>query len=238
MSFSPVPATCLSPEHRARLRRYPARSLVALAAAAGCIALPSVAQAAAKPTPPKPISAQVCSRVSPSAVSGIVGFTVPAPTENTFSYTIDPKLNLTETSTSCTFLVAGSASDPFGSKNVSLTSEVFNHPVTLALLKQAEAAEQEKFASREKARHFKVHSQSYTGLGVTAIYYTITASFNIPGLPKGATLPKGFSLPKGFGFAYSGIATLNGTQSYSAAVNNTTIAQSSLATLVGLAMKL
>jgi hypothetical protein len=45
-------------------------------------------------------------------------------------------------------------------------------------------------------------------------------------------------LPKGFGFAYSGIATLNSTQSYSAAVNNTTIAPSKLAALVSLAMKL
>ena len=237
MSFSPVPATCLSPEHRARLRRYPARSLVTLAAAAGCIALPSVAQAAVRSTSIKAVS-DLCSRVSPSAVSSIVGFTVPAPTENTFSYPIDPKLNLTETSTSCTFLVAGSATAPFGSKNVSLTSEVFNHPVTLAILKQAEAAEQEKYASQEKASHFKVHYQNYTGLGVTAVYYTITASFNIPGLPKGTTLPKGFSLPKGFGFAYSGIATLNSTQSYSAAVNNTTIAPSKLAALVSLAMKL
>jgi hypothetical protein len=208
-----------------------------LAAAAGCIALPSVAQAAAKPTTPKPIS-DLCSRVSPSAVSSIVGFTVPAGTANTFSFTIDPKLNLKETSTSCTFLVAGTATDPFGSKNVSLTSEVFNQPVTLAILKQAEAAEQEKYAAQEKASHFKVNYQNYSGLGVTAVYYTITASFNIPGLPKGTTLPKGFSLPKGFGFAFSGIATLNKTQSYSAGVNNTTIAQSKLAALVGLAMKL
>jgi hypothetical protein len=213
------------------------RSLVALAAAAGCVALPSVAQAAAKPGPPKPIS-DLCTKVSPSAVSSIVGFTVPAGTANSFSYTIDPKLGLKETSMSCTFSVPGTAADPFGSKNVSLTSEVFNQPVTVALLKQVEAAEQEKYAAQEKASHFKVSYQNYTGLGVTAIYYTITASFNIPGLPKGTTLPKGFSLPKGFGFAYSGIATLNGTQSYSAAVNNTTIAQSSLATLVGLAMKL
>lgn len=186
---------------------------------------------------PKPVS-DLCSRVSPSAVSSIVGFTVPAGTANTFSYTVDPKLNLKETSMSCTFDVVGTAANPFGSKNVTLTSGVFNQPVTLALLKQAEAAEQEKYAAQEKASHFKVSYQNYTGLGVTAIYYTITASFNIPGLPKGATLPKGFSLPKGFGIAFSGIATLNKTQSYSAAINNTTLAPSKLAALISLAMKL
>jgi hypothetical protein len=209
--------------------------LVALAAAAGCATLPSAAQAAAKPTVPKVVSGP-CNKVSPSAVSSIVGFTVPAGTEDSLSYTIDPKLNLTETSTSCTFLVAGSATDPFGSKNVSLSAAVFNRPVTLALLKQVEATEEEKYASEEKASHFKVTYHNYSGLGVTAIYYTITASFNIPGLPKGVTLPKGLNFPKGF--AYSGIATLNNTQSYAASVNNTTIAPSKLAALVSLAMKL
>jgi hypothetical protein len=39
-------------------------------------------------------------------------------------------------------------------------------------------------------------------------------------------------------FADSGIATLNGKQSYSASVNNDTIAPSKLAALVKLAMKL
>jgi len=91
--------------------------------------------------------------------------------------------------------VAGSATDPFGSKNVSLTSEVFNHPVTLAILKQAEAAEQEKYASQEKASHFKVHYQNYTGLGNCRLLHD-HGVVQHPGPPKGTTLPKGFSLPK------------------------------------------
>ncbi len=57
-------------------------------------------------------------------------------------------------------------------------------------------------------------------------------------MPTGVTLPKGMTLPKGLNIAYSGIATLNGKQSYSASVNNDTLAQSKLAALVSLAMKL
>jgi len=108
--------------------------------------------------------------------------------------------------------------------------------VTLAILKQAEAAEQEKYASQEKASHFKVTTRT-TRARVTAVYYTITASFNIPGLPKGTTLPKGFSLPK----ASASLIRHRHAEQYPellAAVNNTTIAPSKLAALVSLAMKL
>ena len=238
MSSSAASATSLSPQPRGRLRRYPARSLVALAAAAGCTALPGIAQAATAPKVPLPVSTTACNKISRSAVSSIVGFTVPAPTGETITTTIDAALKLSATATTCSYIVAGSLSNPFGSKTVNLSSEVFNKTVTLDTLKAAEEAEQEKIAKAQKIDNFKVTSSSYSGLGVTAIYFTVTASIHIPGLPTGVTLPKGMTLPKGLNFAYSGIATLNGRQSYDASVNNDTIAQSKLAALVSLAMKL
>jgi hypothetical protein len=236
MSFCPVPASCLSPDPRARLGRYPAKSLVALAAAVGCVALPSAAQAA---TPSRVVPAiPVCSKVSASEVSSIVGYTVPAPTEYTNTYVVDKKLNISATSTSCGFTVAATLDNPLASKTVYLDSEVFNKAVSEATLKAAETSEQEKVAREEKINHFKVSFSDYSGLGVTAVYYKITASLNIPGIPVGVTLPKGMTLPKVFAFAYSGIATLQGKQSYAASVNNGTISQSKLAALVRLAMKL
>ena len=204
--------------------------------------MPGAAQAApllhaGRPAAVSFSTSSICNKVSPSAVSRIVGYTVPAPTEYTSTYVVDKALNLSATSTDCGFTVTGSITSPFSTKTVYLDSEVFTKSVTLATLKKVEAAEQEKVASQEKASHFKVSYSDYSGLGVTAVYYKITATI---GLPTGVTLPKGVSLPKGFSlsFAYSGIATLEGKQSYAASVNNGTIPESKLAALVGLAMKL
>jgi hypothetical protein len=171
--------------------------------------------------------------VSASSVSSIVGYTVPAPTSATDSYEVDKALNISATATDCSYDVLPSAADPLGSKVVSLSYEVFNKPVTEALLKAAEASQQAKLASEEKAAHFKVKYSSYSGLGVTAIFFTMTAQFNF-GLPKGVPLPKGMSST----FALEGIATLNGTISFGAAVNNVTLPESKLASLVRLAMKI
>ena len=142
MSSSPASATPLSSEHRGRLRRYPTRSLVALAAAAGCTALPGVAQAATAPKVPLPVMTTACNKISRAAVSGIVGYPVPVPTGETITSTVDQALNLTATATSCTYLVPGSATNHFGSKTINLGAETFNKTVTLATLKAAEEAEQ------------------------------------------------------------------------------------------------
>jgi hypothetical protein len=206
-----------------------------VAAAAACIALPSAAQAATPSRDAAAAAGSICSKVSSSAVSSIVGFTVPAPTEITSTYVVDKALNISATSMNCGFTVAATSANPFASKTVYLDSEVFSKPVTEATLKALEATEQEKVAAAEKAADFKVSYSDYSGLGVTAIYYKITANI---ALPKGVTLPKGFTLPKGLGFAFSGIATLQGKQSYAAAVNNDTISESKLAALARLAMKL
>jgi hypothetical protein len=212
-----------------------ARTIFAVATAVGCAALPSAAQAATTPRAVVIGASHICLRVSPAAVSAIVGYTVPAPTSDTGSSVIDQALNLSETYASCIFEVAGTAATPFASKSVDLDSYVFSKSVTVATLKAVAAADQEKALRKSKVNNFKVTYSNYPGLGVTAIYYTLTASF---GLPKGVTLPKGFTLPKSLGFAYSGIATLDGTKSFAASVNNDTIAQSKLAALVKLAMKL
>jgi hypothetical protein len=47
--------------------------------------------------------------------------------------------------------------------------------MTEALLKEAEAAAQANEPKAEKATHFKAKYSSYSGLGVTAIYFTITS---------------------------------------------------------------
>ena len=124
------------------------------------------------------------------------------------------------------------AADPYAAKVLSLSYEVFNKPVTMALLKEAEAAAEAKESAAEKATHFKSTYSSYSGLGVTAIYFTVTSQMNC--MPKGVPLPKGMSTS----FDLEGIATLNGKISFGAAVNNLTLSKSKLADLVRLAMKI
>ena len=97
--------------------------------------------------------------------------------------------------------------------------------------KQAEEAAQAKESSAEKANHFKAKYTSYTGLGVTAIYFTITSQLS---MPKGVPVPKGMSTS----FDLEGIATINGKISFGAGVNNLTLPESKLADLVRLAMKI
>ena len=150
--------------------------------------------------------------MSASSVSGIVGYTVPAPTVATDSYPVDAALNISATATDCSFDTLPSAAD-HGAKVVSLSYEVFNKPVTEAILKQAEEAAQAKESSAEKANHFKAKYTSYTGLGVTTMYFTITSQLS---MPKGVPVPKGMSTS----FDLEGIATINGKISFGAGVNN------------------
>lgn len=229
----PLPARSLRflADHSARFRRYPARSLLAaLAATAGCIALPGVAQAAGRSTPDATTLTSICTKVSPSSVSSIVGYTVPAGRQNVNTFVVDKSIGFSATATSCLFSVLPSAAN-FTPKMVILNYEVFTKSVTLTTLKTIAENEQKQIASEEKANNFKVTWSTYSGLGVTAIYYKWTASFH---LPPGVPLPKGMSTS----MAYEGIAALEGTKAYEAAVNNLTLAQSKLAGLVRLTMKL
>jgi hypothetical protein len=234
MSPLSAPAPHLPRDPRARLSRYSARSLFALAAASSCVALSGSAVAAASAVHPNKVSvtpSKTCGGVSTSAVSAIAGYTVPAPTAATESYTVDKTLDISATATDCSFETMPTAADPYAVKVLSLSYEVFNKPVTMALLKEAEAAEQAKESAAEKATHFKSTYASYSGLGVTAIYFTVTSQMS---MPKGVPLPKGMSTS----FDLEGIATLNGKISFGAAVNNLTLSKSKLADLVRLAMKI
>jgi hypothetical protein len=172
--------------------------------------------------------------VSTSSVSAIVGYTVPSPVLNSTSFVVSKALNLTSTVTDCTYEVMPGLASPTSSKSIVLSYQVFNKRVTVAELEEAATAEEEAHAAQEKAMHFKVSYSSYPGLGVTAVYYKLQMSMGGISLPAGVTLPKGISL----GITYQGIATLSGNKSYAADVNNDTLSQSSLASLVRLAMKL
>jgi hypothetical protein len=232
MSPISAPAPHISRTPRARLSRYSARSLFALAAASSCVALSGATMAAASTIHASAVTASAdCSKVSSAAVSSIVGYTVPAPTSATDSCEVDKALNILASATDCSYDTMPSAADPYGAKVVSLSYEVFNKPVTEAILKQAESAAEAKESAAEKATHFKAAYSSYSGLGVTAIYFKITSQLNFP---KGVPLPKGMSTT----FDLEGIATINGKISFGAAVNNATLSQSKLASLVRLAMKI
>jgi flagellar capping protein FliD len=216
--------------------RYSARSLFALAAASSCVALSGATIAAASTVQANKVAVTPpadCANVSAAAVSGIVGYKVPAPTSDTGSYPVDPALKISATATDCSYETMPTAADPSGAKVVSLSYEVFNKKVTEKILKEAEAAEQAKESKEEKAINFKAKYSSYSGLGVTAIYFTITSQLNL-GLPKGVPVPKGMNTS----FDLEGIATLNGENSFGAAVNNLTLPKSELADLVRLAMKI
>jgi hypothetical protein len=178
-------------------------------------------------------SADPCANVSASAVSAIVGYSAPAPTAPlSDTLVVDKALNLTATVTDCSFTSAITPTN-FSPKSVVLSYEVFNKPVSLALLKTIEASEQEKLAAQEKATDFTATEVPYSGLGVTAFYFTITAKLDL-GLPKGIPMPKGVPTS----LAYEGISTLQGTKSFGSAVNNTTLAKGKLADLTRLAMKI
>ncbi len=177
-------------------------------------------------------ASSICNKVSPSSVSSIVGYTVPAPTLTPSTFVVDKALGISATSTNSSFTVFPTTTSP-SSRVVVLGYEVFTKPVTEASLKAAAAAQNEKVVSEEKASHFKVSYSAYSGLGVTAIYYKWTAWPHIA-LPKGVTLPKSFST----NLAYEGIATLQGTKSYEAAVNNHTLSEAKLGELARLAVRL
>jgi len=234
MSPLSAPAWNLFRPSRPRPFRYSARPLFALAAASSCVALSGATVAAASTVQADKVAVTPSANcVSAPSVSGIVGYTVPAPTLATDSYPVDPALKISATATDCSYDTFPSAADPFGSKIVSLSYEVFNKPVTEKILKEAEAAEQAKESKAEKATNFKAKYSSYSGLGVTAIYFTITSQLDL-GLPKGVPLPKGMNTS----FDLEGIATLKGKISFAAAVNNLTLPESKLADLVRLAMKI
>jgi hypothetical protein len=133
--------------------------------------MPSAAQAAAPAGHARQFQAtpdaasSICNKVSPSSVSSIVGYTVPAPTLTPSTSVVDKALGISATSTNCSFTVFPTTTSP-SSRVVVLGYEVFTKPVTEATLKAAAAAQNEKVVSEEKASHFKVSYSAYEGSGL------------------------------------------------------------------------
>ena len=122
----------------------------------------------------------------------------------------------TATSTACTYIVAGSITNPFGSKSVNLDYyEVFNKTVTLAAWRAAEEAEEEKVAKAPKGfDDFECHVLELLGGGMTAIYFTSPRPYTSRP-PHRRDLAQGYDLAQGHELRLLGIATLNGKQSFS-----------------------
>ena len=227
----------LSPENR--LRRHPARSVFAVAAAVGCIAIPSAAQAAAPTAHASQFRPSLSSvhftlcTVKASKVWSTVGIagTPPPPTVETYSNVIPGiKPRLTVTGTECSY------SAPQGSTVVNLSYDVYSRSVTVTTL---EAAMKSELAKGKLAiMGVSLSCQKYSPLpNAVSCKETIT-----PKLPPGITLPKG--LPKGVTLppslfakkVYTSVGTLNGSKAHSAEINNGTTDLSTLAKLIGLAM--
>jgi hypothetical protein len=172
----------------------------------------------------------ICKNVSTSSVSSIVGYTVPAFTQASISFVVDKAMGLSATATNCTSTLL-TLRNMFSSKVVSLGYETFSKPVTLSLLEEAMAQEQQKLAAQEKVRNFKISCAKYSGLGVTAVFCKWSMSLN---MPVTVTMPKGMSTK----LAYEGIGTVQGAKSYEAAVSNNTLPESKLGALARLAMRL
>lgn len=136
--------------------------LVGVAAASVLLAAPVVAQAASRS---RAASSSICSKVSASAVSSIVGYRVPAATAST----VDAKptaanFGISGVTTICTF--GAETSLAALKKDVSLTLEITSRALTPQEIKTQLA--------RLKSATLKITVASYTGLGVPGMYFTET----------------------------------------------------------------
>jgi hypothetical protein len=151
-------------------------------------------------------AASLCSRVSSASVSAIVGYSVPPAKAITEDMKATPQnFDASAVATTCTYGVFTSELNI--KKAVLLESDIESKTITAADLTAG-------FKSQEKTEHaigFKI--VPYSGLGVTAFYFTETAS----------------------GIYFQGLAGVAGTHVFSAAVYSKTISESKLAALAKLA---
>ena len=179
--------------------------MVLVVSAAALLGTTTTTEAATSASAP----ASVCSKVTAPAVSAIVGYTVPAPTQTVLH--VPANKNDYETSsveTSCTFGAEKSIAEV--SKAVTLDIAVSAKPFT----------EAEILASTKKAQqisHDTFKLVSYSGLGVPAYYLTETAG--------------GLHIQ-----VLSGV--VGGTHSFGAGVYSATLSIAKLAELAKLAEKL
>lgn len=175
--------------------------LLSTVVALGLVAVPTVAHASSR----QELSSSYCSKVSAASVSAIVGHSVPAGSYSTY------KAKATKTDheisgvvSSCTY-GAGTTLAALA-KDVVLDVEVTSRSLTGADLKYA----------LSQAAKLKIKFTPYSGLGMTAFYYTFTEE----------------------GINVQGMDAIAGTTSYSAGIYTKTPAISKLAALVKLTEKL
>jgi hypothetical protein len=165
-------------------------------------AAPGVAQASSSPR--LSAAAVFCHKVSAASVSAIVGFSVPAATVSVNN--LKPTKENDEISamvTSCTY---GAGTSVAGlAKTVGLVYEVTSKPVTEADLKKGIS----------QAQTLKMSFVPYSGLGLSAFYYTFTVG----------------------GIFTQGMTGLSGKKEYGAFVYTKAVSTSKLAALVRLAEK-
>jgi hypothetical protein len=175
--------------------------LLGAAVALGLVAVPAVAQASSRTE----LVSSYCNQVSAASVSAIVGHSVPA--GSLFTDKIKPTKANHEISAvvwSCTYGAATSVAAL--AKDVVLSLEVTSKPLTGAELQY----------SLSQAEKLKMKFTPYSGLGMTAFYYTFTET----------------------GITLQGMVAISGTNNYSAGIYTKTPAVSKLAALVKVAEKL
>jgi hypothetical protein len=183
--------------HSSRRRALLLGTVVAL----GLVAVPAVAQASLRQAP----ASSFCSKVSAASVSAIVGHSVPAGSFSTY------KGKATKTNDEISSVVSSCSYGAVTSiallaKVVVLSVDVTSRPLTGADLEYA----------LSQAQKLKIKFTPYSGLGMTAFYYTFTTG----------------------GIPIQGMDAISGTTSYSAGIYTKTPAMSTLAALVKLAEKL
>lgn len=136
--------------------------LVGIVGVSGLVVAPAVAQAAARP-----LSSSICSKVSAASVSSIIGYKVPA--GSAYTINIKPTAANFETSaveTTCTYGAQTSTAALL--KDVTLSMEVLSKPLTTSEIQQSIA--------KASSASYKIKFTSYSGLGVPAFYFSLTAA--------------------------------------------------------------
>ncbi len=155
--------TTTRPSRRAHAAYRCARASAALLgiAAAASLAAAPVAQASA----PKHPSEGICGKISTASVSAIVGYTLPAPSVDTFTLPATKKNDgISSVVTSCSY--GSQTSLAALPKDVIIDYVVTSRPLTAAEFKKGIAEEQQ----------LKMTIVPYQGLGVKAYYYSFTES--------------------------------------------------------------
>ena len=122
------------------------------------------------------IASSVCSKVSASAVSAIVGYHVPPATSYAINLKATPSnFEITTTGTDCTF--GAMTSEAAILKDVTLSIEVLSKPLTMTQMKQLVT---------KASPTLKYNFSTYPGLGGTAFHFVVTdAGITIQGITVG-----------------------------------------------------